>query len=133
MTGQSYHCANETWRAGIGQEVYAVLLSRKDRVNDYFVLGGLTVCLYHKWILVIVHSVFYTTVGSPRRQNQGGLPKPAKACCSAAMSEFWYGTGRRARPVCAASGDSHQPEQLQKRINKINTKRAVGGQDYIHR
>jgi hypothetical protein len=97
MTGQSYHCANETWRAGIGQEVYAVLLSRKDPVNDYFVLGGLTVCLYHKWILAIVHTVFYTIVGSTSRQSPGGLPKPAKGCCSAAMSEFWYGTGRPAR------------------------------------
>jgi hypothetical protein len=34
-------------------------------------------------------------------------------------------------PVGDASGDSHQPEQLQKRINKINTKRAAGGQGYI--
>jgi hypothetical protein len=56
MTGQSYHCANETWRAGNGQEVYAVLLSRKEVVNDYFVLGGLAACLYHNWILVIVHT-----------------------------------------------------------------------------
>jgi hypothetical protein len=93
-------------------------LSRKDPVNDYFVLGGLTVCLYHKWILAIVHTVFYTTVGSPSRQSPGRLPKPAKGCCSAAMSEFWYGTGRRAAAVCDSSGDSHQPEQLQKRINK---------------
>jgi hypothetical protein len=31
--------------------------------------------------------------------RQRGLPEPAKGCCSAAMSEFWYGTGRRAAPA----------------------------------
>ena len=130
MTGQSYHCANETWRAGIGQGVYAVLLSLKDPANDYFVLGGLTVCLYHKWILVIVHSVFYTTVGSPSRQSQGGLPKPAKGCCSAAMSEFWYGTGRRAPPSMTRAATVISRNSYKKESTK-STRRAAGGRGSI--
>lgn len=42
ITDQSYHFADETWRAAINPAVYTVHQFFFEVVNDYFVLGELT-------------------------------------------------------------------------------------------